>query len=150
MLLLMNNIPKNTSVKHGTNTRYTAYGCRCPKCLEAGRQHCRDYYNKLPKEQKELKNQKHLENLAKRRAEIQEHVNSLKTKACLDCGHTFPPVCMDFDHVKGSKSFNIARAVGTARNLNRILKEIAKCEVVCSNCHRIRTQSRTSPTPSDH
>lgn len=58
-------------------------------------------------------------------------------KPCQDCGQTFPPYVMDFDHVpeRGVKKFN----VGLAKNLRQLAAEIAKCDLVCANCHRIRT-----------
>jgi hypothetical protein len=51
---------------------------------------------------------------------------------------------MDFDHVRGEKKFKVAEAVQFAYGLNfdQLRAEIAKCEVVCANCHRIRTASR--------
>jgi YbgC/YbaW family acyl-CoA thioester hydrolase len=43
----------------------------------------------------------------------------------------------------GDKSFNVSRAVsGSTRSWQTILKEISKCDIVCANCHRIRTQER--------
>lgn len=68
------------------------------------------------------------------------YVYTFKDVPCADCGGKFPPVCMDFDHVRGTKKFNMAKAVH--RSLKAIDEEIAKCDVVCSNCHRIRTASR--------
>jgi hypothetical protein len=47
---------------------------------------------------------------------------------------------MDFDHVGEDKLMNIAKMAGLS--WARIEAEIAKCEVVCSNCHRIRTWQR--------
>jgi hypothetical protein len=44
---------------------------------------------------------------------------------------------MDFDHVRGRKLFNIGASLSTV-SLVRLLKEIAKCEIVCANCHRLR------------
>lgn len=63
-----------------------------------------------------------------------------KDKPCADCGGTFPPECMDFDHVRGRKLL----CIGQSWNLSaeRLEREIAKCEVVCANCHRIRTGKR--------
>ena len=65
-------------------------------------------------------------------------VDGLKDKPCKDCGGKFPPECMDFDHVSGDKEFEIHNKIMTNKQV--LLKEIAKCEVVCSNCHRIRTK----------
>lgn len=67
-------------------------------------------------------------------------LQGLKDKPCVDCGGTFPPVCMDFDHVRGKKLFSIGPNSHVAED--RVLKEIAKCDLVCSNCHRIRTARR--------
>lgn len=64
-------------------------------------------------------------------------ISSLKNVPCMDCCKRFHPVCMDFDHRPGEiKLFTIA-----ARKMGReaLLAEIAKCDVVCSNCHRLRT-----------
>ena len=57
----------------------------------------------------------------------------------MDCGNTFPPVCMDFDHRPNTdKKFNIGERYANAP-ISVLRAEIAKCDVVCSNCHRIRT-----------
>jgi hypothetical protein len=58
---------------------------------------------------------------------------------CRDCGET-DPVVLEFDHL-GDKSFNIGQAL-PERNWESILAEMAKCEVVCANCHRRRTARR--------
>jgi len=70
-------------------------------------------------------------------------VATAKDRPCADCHLKFPLVCMDFDHVLGEKEFNIASGYEQV-SLERLLKEIAKCEVVCANCHRIRTAKRVS------
>lgn len=59
---------------------------------------------------------------------------------CADCGTSFPAVCMDFDHVRGKKLGN----VGTmwSWDIEKLRAEIAKCEIVCACCHRLRTQAR--------
>ena len=64
-------------------------------------------------------------------------VLELKSVPCMDCKQSFPPICMDFDH-RGDeeKLFNISQA--TTASVEILLAEIAKCDVVCSNCHRVR------------
>ncbi len=47
---------------------------------------------------------------------------------CADCGKTYPPVCMDFDHVRGTKLFNVGSA--TAKTLAALTAEMEKCELV--------------------
>ena len=58
---------------------------------------------------------------------------------CKDCGGVFPVYVMDFDHRDpGDKEALISHLVN-ALSLRRLVAEMAKCDVVCSNCHRIRT-----------
>lgn len=65
---------------------------------------------------------------------------------CLDCFGVFPFIVMDFDHrPEEEKEFGIANfgvMSKTAINIARVEKEIAKCDLICSNCHRIRTWDR--------
>lgn len=49
---------------------------------------------------------------------------------------------MDFDHVRGKKSFNIGGGKMGTPSFEAIEVEIAKCDLVCANCHRIRTEKR--------
>ena len=67
----------------------------------------------------------------------------LSDKKCIDCGIKDSRV-LEFDHLpEFEKKFDIARAVsGSTRSWKTILNEINKCEVVCANCHRIRTMNR--------
>jgi hypothetical protein len=75
-------------------------------------------------------------------AENRAFVNGLKSRPCMDCGGTFPPVCMDFDHRPGETKINNVGSLCAWLNQQLILDEIAKCDLVCSNCHRIRTFQR--------
>lgn len=90
-------------------------------------------YRRDPEYQKGLSQQ--------RREHLRSVVNSAKSKPCADCNQTFPAVCMDFDHL-GNKEDCIGTMVSHGRPLLVILEEINKCEVVCSNCHRLRTARR--------
>jgi hypothetical protein len=60
-------------------------------------------------------------------------------RPCVDCGEA-DPLVLEFDHL-GGKSFNIAKGLRT-HSWQAVLDEIAKCEVVCANCHRRRTARR--------
>lgn len=61
---------------------------------------------------------------------------------CVDCGFNAHPAALEFDHLPGSdKKFNVMEKVGSY-SLDRIWQEVAKCEVVCANCHAIRTTER--------
>jgi hypothetical protein len=63
---------------------------------------------------------------------------------CADCGQVFDPVCMDFDHICGDKNDNVGSMVGRGMSVDRIKAEVEKCELVCANCHRVRTSKRLS------
>lgn len=78
------------------------------------------------------------------RARAKEFVNAIKVATpCADCGKYFPAVCMDFDHLDaGEKESCVGTLVNKAHSLKRIAREVAKCDVVCSNCHRLRTMAR--------
>ncbi|HVD37866.1 MAG TPA: hypothetical protein VNC15_03425 [Solirubrobacterales bacterium] len=58
---------------------------------------------------------------------------------CVDCGET-DPVVLEFDHLR-DKKVSISEGV-QGRRWQDVLDEIAKCEVVCANCHRRRTAKR--------
>lgn len=70
-------------------------------------------------------------------------VNQIKEElGCVDCKINYPSYVLDFDHVSGVKRANISVMVKRLIDFKEILAEIEKCEVVCANCHRIRTHRR--------
>lgn len=73
----------------------------------------------------------------------QKFLAEQKLKPCADCG--FIPVVpdqMDFDHVRGTKILPLARLAGRGGSIEKIVEEINKCDLVCANCHRLRTYKR--------
>ncbi len=96
-------------------TGYLSFGCRCPVCKEAAAAYQREF-----------------------RERARARINALKDRPCDDCGESFPPYVMDFDHRPGEiKSFSLNKA--WARSWGKVQAEIAKCDLVCANCHRERT-----------
>lgn len=71
-------------------------------------------------------------------------IRKAKDVPCADCGQRFPTHCMDFDHRPGvDKVANIGASVAKwASDPDALIAEIAKCDVVCANCHRKRTFSK--------
>ena len=65
----------------------------------------------------------------------------LSSHPCVDCGQT-DIRCLEFDHVRGSKSYDIATLIKNLAFWPAIEAEIAKCEVRCANCHRRKTLER--------
>lgn len=53
---------------------------------------------------------------------------------------------LDFDHVRGTKVEAVTAMAWNNATAERIEAEIAKCEVVCANCHRRRTHRRREQT----
>ena len=75
-----------------------------------------------------------------RREWFREAIDSLKLElGCTDCGYNANPEALDFDHLEDKK---MAVAHGTLASWPKVLNEMAKCEIVCANCHRIRTGQR--------
>jgi hypothetical protein len=90
-------------------------------------------------------------NKAKRQAKVRadrkayvEWLDGLKAgRPCADCGIAYPPYVIEWDHLPGSeKQFELANTRRCAYGKERVLRELAKCELVCANCHRERTFGR--------
>jgi hypothetical protein len=69
---------------------------------------------------------------------LRAYVEGVKSQPCKDCGVSYPPYLMDFDH-RGDKIRNVSDMAHRSVGLETLKAEIAKCDVVCANCHRIRT-----------
>jgi hypothetical protein len=69
-------------------------------------------------------------------------IKTAKDVPCTDCELRYPSYVMQFDHVRGVKLFDVGAFTATNRPLIDLDREIAKCEVVCANCHAIRTHRR--------
>ena len=80
-----------------------------------------------------------------RRSSKRQYVYDLKEdKSCLDCGIKYPPYVYDFDHLpQFKKSFPLSSTGMRDKSMEEIIAEVAKCELVCANCHRHRTYMRS-------
>jgi hypothetical protein len=78
------------------------------------------------------------------REQRKEMIREAKNFPCQDCGIKYPPYVMQFDHVRGNKKFTIAgiASQGGYGSLEELLTEIAKCDIVCANCHMERTHGK--------
>lgn len=82
---------------------------------------------------------KHYEGIKALRQKKLAYIREYKTgKPCLDCGVLYPPYVLDFDHPPGEKDFAIAKQ-GHQVSWQRLDEEMEKCDLICSNCHRLRT-----------
>lgn len=75
--------------------------------------------------------------------EKKEIVKRLKSQPCMDCGREYPWYCMEFDHRNPSeKRAAVSTLVLESTGMPRFMAEVAKCDVVCANCHCARTHLR--------
>lgn len=98
---------------------------------------CRPYAKLNPRDK-----QANCERSAKNHAEFRRKIAAIKLeRGCVDCGYSQYPEALDFDHLPGTEKLK-AVALMWGFSWDKVLAEIAKCEVVCSNCHRHRTTVR--------
>lgn len=115
---------------HGTESGYTYRKCRCPECRAA-----HAAYARL---RRPGSNEQRAQ--AERYRARKDWIDSIKLEyGCADCGYSQHAVALDFDHVRGEKVAGVGAMVSWS--CEAILAEIAKCDVVCANCHRVRTHS---------
>lgn len=92
---------------------------------------------------------KYLERNKKYRIEIKKYIRELKeSNPCLDCSVSYPYYVMDFDHMDGKEKENNINYLSSTGRIGALKKEIVKCEIVCANCHRVRTHDRTKRSRS--
>ena len=108
------------------------------KDKEEGRKWRRKWWASLPPERKKEKQIKANERTRKIKVFLAQYKIE---KGCVDCGYKKHHSALDFDHVKGKKVLNVC----FSKSIIQAKKEIEKCEVVCSNCHRIRSWKRLYP-----
>jgi hypothetical protein len=60
----------------------------------------------------------------------------------MDCKGKFPYYVLDFDHRDPNlKKFSLNR-MHLRNSWEQMIEEIAKCDVVCANCHRVRSYTQ--------
>lgn len=87
----------------------------------------------------------------KKVTELRAWMFEIKSKPCSDCGNCFEVCCMDFDHREGTtKAYNLGSMFAHHYSKELIQTELDKCDLVCSNCHRIRTRDRKKGSGKVH
>ncbi len=120
-------------VEPGAGKKVQSY---CKACMSV---YFKDYYEQRKEHYRQITN----ENRRQRQALWRERFAQLKNCPCQDCGQTYPPYCMDFDHLDPeTKVANIPVMLSRNASEERLLAEIEKTEVVCANCHREREHKR--------
>lgn len=109
------------------------------KCKECMKERGKNYYHNNHERQLKLA----LVRRSKYRKDLRDFLDLIKNKPCMDCKKVYPPYVMDFDHRDGEeKEKEVARMVAGGWSKDNIVKEIKKCDLVCANCHRLRTYNR--------
>lgn len=107
---------------------------RCARC------HRRDTWDKRPSR---WRSAERLPPSWRRRLELQDFNDELKVAlGCADCGWNAWARGLDWDHARGKKLHGIATLINDRWPIEVLISETAKCDVVCANCHRIRTCER--------
>lgn len=77
-----------------------------------------------------------------RRHRVMDEMDSIKLEAgCCRCGYKEHPAALEFHHTDPStKTDGVARLYMGRRE--RLDEELAKCEVICANCHNIEHYGR--------
>lgn len=124
--------PKPLSDFHKRSASSDGHQAVCKSCACARkREHYED--NKVA----------HRASVKARQMELNAFIDEQKNHPCMDCGESYPPYVMDFDHRPDEiKLFGISKARNKGFSLEKIQVEIDKCDLICSNCHRERTFQR--------
>lgn len=130
---------KFENISKMTNSRYSSRAIKeeMKKCnLVCANCHRIREYNRA-QENNKFKNKNEYRN------KHREYVNEIKNIPCCDCSKILIPWAMDLDHRRrDTKIMAVSGMVGQGWSLENIKNEIIKCDVICANCHRIRTHIR--------
>ena len=91
---------------------------------------------RIARRRRNLESYREAERIRQRRARAKTRifVNSMKTK-CSKCPKNHP-ACLHFHHRDPAiKVMKIQQAVTNKMPRDKLLEEIAKCDVLCANCH---------------
>lgn len=127
----------------------------CDQCSHAHRRNCSARFSELTEVERQVVRESNRKAHAKYRKESPQLsgatllrfrqinraiIREAKEVPCTDCGVEYPYYVMEFDHL-GDKHFNVGQT-GPTTGRERLIREIAKCEVVCANCHAARSHHR--------
>jgi hypothetical protein len=101
----------------------------------------KEYMAKYHREWYERNKEKHKANVERNKVRIYAEYTASKMRSCADCG--FVPTVADqmhYDHLR-DKKHTISR-LSRSGSQRRLEEEITKCDLVCANCHALRTALR--------
>ena len=83
--------------------------------------------------------------IRRKKTRDRHHILLLEYKekqGCIDCGENYPHYILEFDHKPEFEKSGIVYKILCDKGLDAAWEEIAKCDVVCANCHKLRTYLR--------
>lgn len=97
---------------------------------------CRDCHSAYRRTHYLNNRQKYIDKAARnKRAFAAEFAKFKKTLKCSRCPET-TACCLDFHHLDGAKKDMSISEIVQLGNIERLKTELAKCIVLCANCHR--------------
>jgi hypothetical protein len=123
------------------------FGRKRPNDLQA---YCRPCQSEYKKDHYRKSKDSYLAAVRRSVTRLQAILRAAKDKPCADCGVKYPYYVMDFDHRDGVEKRGAMTRFLKRHSREALLAEIAKCDVVCSNCHRERTYQRRLLRPKKH
>lgn len=135
-------VPQDESNFNKNRTRKDGLGTVCKEC---SKKRSKKYYQENQEKQKAV--------VVKRNKEYRKRLQTIVLKefekGCKDCGNMDVRV-LEFDHLpEYEKLFDISRIISSSMSEKILKEEIVKCDVVCANCHRIRTTERSTSYRKD-
>jgi hypothetical protein len=130
---------------HGRTTTYSYHGCRCELCKavhsaynKAYREENRERF-RMQRRAEYANNPERFKRLVK--ARLDKHLRILQRyklwSGCIVCGYKENARALEFHHRDpATKAFNVSERKGYA--WKRTKDEVRKCDVICSNCHKIK------------
>jgi hypothetical protein len=140
-------------VKHcpgcGLDLPSESFGFR-NKALGVRQWQCKECLRKYSKQHYEANKPSYLAARTRTNIRLRQWFESLKDRPCADCGQSYEPWVMEFDHPDGSTKVASVSELMRQHRSAAVRVEVAKCDLVCANCHRRRTYLRYVESISDH
>lgn len=111
------------------------YGKPQPYCRECNRSYHKDHYKRNKAVYKQDTADRRWQLRANGLQRIMEHAKD----GCVECGEK-DFRCLEFDHIDPStKLYNVGQMASRGYSIKKIDAEVAKCRIICANCHRKHT-----------
>jgi len=110
------------------NFKYKDKGIRSGTCRQCNAEYKTQYY-------RDTKNAHKLRNDATNRRNIKYVQDYKSANPCIVCKEA-EPICLDFHHVDPSEKTENVSSLLRKGSINAVKEEIAKCVMLCANCHR--------------